>query len=210
MRRGLLLVIFVGLSSASAFAQWVPVTAKIKEMRETVVNGKTVEIQTLEGSYYRKSDGSVLKELRPAAGSSGTQRGSLVDHKSMTTYQLDLVSRTAIARPLVIPGGADPTIPPRAPARPASVRHAVVGGVSCAVLPARVRSGPGGTPRPAGEVCISDEFSLLLKNESVQSLPDGRTIRAVFELSDVRTYVEPEESLFNVAGRGFTIYRADQ
>ena len=56
---GFLMLLLV-MGAANLRAQWVPVSAKMKQTVETMENGKVVKVEHKEGNFYRTSDGSTL------------------------------------------------------------------------------------------------------------------------------------------------------
>ena len=60
---------------------------------------------------------------------------------------------------------------------------------------------------PAGQSCWSNEYSLTLRRDITQVLPNGEKVRRIFEMSEVQVNRESDPGLFDLAGRKFTIFR---
>jgi hypothetical protein len=210
MRVFRLLVVCQLLSSAAVHAQWIPITAKIKQTREVFMNGQKTETHVREGLYYRSSHGATLEEWTRVDGSESKAVGYMTMQADGVTYELHLLTRRAIERRFSVPSGADLRKPPTPPARPAHLRQVTVGGVRCTVIPARMQPGFGQPSVPAGEICISDELNLMVRNEQTHSLSGTKTVRVLYEMDDIQSHKEPDPKLFDLRGRGFTIYTASE
>jgi hypothetical protein len=210
MRVFRLLVVCPLLSGAAVHAQWIPITAKIKQTREVFVNGQKTETHVREGTYYRSSNGATLEEWTKIDGSESKAAGYMTMQADGITYELNMLTRRAIERRFSVPNGVDLRKPPTPPARPSQLRQVTVGGVRCTVIPARMQPGFGQPSGPAGEICISDELSLMVRSLQTHDHSSTRTIRVLYEMDEIQSHKEPDPRLFDLRGRGFTIYTASE
>ena len=63
------IIAFFVIVVPSVNAQFTPVTPKINETVETIVDGKVVRIQTKSGNFFRTADGSELRQWLKSDGS---------------------------------------------------------------------------------------------------------------------------------------------
>jgi hypothetical protein len=208
MMRWLALFFFLSLTPAApVYAQWVPVTAKIRQTRELLQDGKSVERHIKEGNYYRTADGSTLEEWTRVDGSESKAVGHLTKQAQGVAYDLNMITRSAIERRFSLPSGANMKSPPRASIS-SKLPQITVGGVQCTVLPARVQVGIGQPSAPAGETCFSAELNLVVRNQLTHTLTTGKVMRTLYEMFEIETHKEPDPKLFDLRGRGFTVYSA--
>jgi hypothetical protein len=200
--------LMVLLFTSTVRAQWTPVVSKVKETTKVSGNGQPIKAVQKEGSFYRRSDGSILVEWTSVDGDPGRAVGSLSFGQTNLRYQLNIASRTAIEREVVSPPGVDsaldPARMPKTPMKP--LREEFVGTVACAVFPLYRRQRPEAPPVPSGEACWSHELGLMLKRESTYVGSDGRTYHTTYESYDIDIR-EPDPALFDLQGRGFTVFR---
>jgi hypothetical protein len=203
MKTVALLCAMLFLAATPAAGQWVPIVAKLKQTQEVYANGARIETRVREGNYYRTSDGSVLEEWTKIDGDTSRAVGYLVDNRRDLSYDVNFVTRTAIEKRIVLPPGVSGR--PRTPVRPPAGREIIVGGLRCIALPAVVQK-PTGPPLSAGETCVSSELSLLVRNDLTMPRPDGKSVRTLYELTDVQVHKEPDPKLFDLRARNFTVY----
>ena len=180
------------LMCAIAHGQEVPMSAKVHEKVETIVDGRIVSTNTRDTIFYRSSDGSTL--TLPDGGNAEAM-GTLWDNRAGTSYRLDFKRRVA---------HQDPNSPhvPNPPSHPRvdNFPEDNVEGNSCRVVPLTVkatRQYSGFSPTP-GKTCVSTELGLELRSDvTVQTAP-GRTERHLRELYDVHVNVEPDRNLFDL------------
>lgn len=190
------------LGATNLHAQFAPVTAKMRQTKEVIVDGKVVETETREGNFYRSSDGSTLRQWMKVDGN--LDWGDLYDNKNLMSYKLEYISRQAQGDPP--PQGAQPD-------RPDALLYLAskglpedsVEGIRCAVSPIKLHI-PGNAPVPIGRTYRSIEYNLELK-EDVTTRPVGtnKTIHTVFELHHIQLGLEPDPKLFDVHAN-FTVY----
>lgn len=212
MKKYIFLAAFALLTCGSASSQWVPVQGKIRETREVFLNGQKVETHVREGLFYRSSNGSTLTHWTQTDGDTQRSTGTLADNSTMVNYQLDFTNRIAIERRSVLPPGVNgPLLPTAAPASE-KAPEIFLGGVRCRTMPANFRTkadADAGKPFVrAGEVCWSNEYSLLVREDLRLRRSGEREERFVFEVFDIEPNVEPDPKLFDLRARGFTVYGA--
>jgi hypothetical protein len=210
MMNGLKLVaVFVLCGSGTIHAQYVPVVAKIKQVREITRPGQPSETHTREGNFYRRSDGSTLEEWTVVDGDTSRGVGELTDNQANITYQLNLVGRTAIQRRETLPSGVTSLAgPPQLPEKQGLSSPIIVGGIACVVLP--VKSSPSLALNVTGQVCVSRQHNLTVRRDITSTAQGGRTDHTTYEMSDVRLYMEPDSKLFDLRARGFTVLTAQE
>lgn len=206
-RKPFLLAVFV-LAGSSVQAQWVPVTAKIRETKQILREGRVIQTHSREGAYYRRSDGAELREWARVDGDESKAVGYLTLHAEGITYDLTMINRRAMERRFAVPVGVDMRTPPKPPARPANLQRITIGGVDCTVVPSRTRAAADAPAVPDGDVCMADALNLMLRRQHSYRLPDGREVRTVFEMVEIQANVDPHPGLFDLKGRGFTIFRS--
>lgn len=184
----------------SAHAQFTPVTAKIIETVETIVDGKVAQMKTRTGNFYRAADGSELRQwLKP----DGTPDwGDLNDNKTRLSYKLDYTNR--VARGTTPPPGVK-----AAPLQPgfmggqqalSGFPQDAVAGIPCAVVPAKLAR-PGSQPIEIGHVCKSVQYDLELRMDlTTQVVGTSKTVHQVIELQDIQLGVVPDPKLFDLQG----------
>lgn len=176
-----------------AYAQWVPVTARLKQTREVLAQDRSLERTVKTGRYYRASNGSTLRQWQEMNGRPlGNPTGELSDNKSGRTYWIDYAAKRATVR---AEGG--PNLPRAYDAeklRGKSIGQDSVGGLSCAIVPLW----DGNSGRQIGQVCIALEYDLVLRLESANTRSDGTTLRITNELEDVELNAEPDAALFDL------------
>lgn len=194
------------LPCCSSNAQFVPLTAKVRDTNQTIVSGKITKSVIREGVYYRTSDGSTLSQWTTVNGSPASAElawGSLWDNKTGTAYRLDLKNRRAY----VEPEGGEPATADSRLDEPKNPTYGSVSGIRCTIFPARMRQ-PDGTLTPAGQTCLSTEYHLLLKQDLTYKRANDATMHKLYEMYDVQLGAEPDQSLFDIS-KLFTIYRPD-
>jgi hypothetical protein len=188
------------LGATDLHAQFVPVVAKMGLTKEDIVQGKVVDRLTKEGSYYRASDGSVLRRWTSVNGDEKLGEiatGSLFDNKNVVSYRLNFKNRTAYLD--APPQGAKPVRPQVLDAQAAKgLGEDSVHGIACTLFPVQI------APRDraafsAGQTCRSVKYDLELKQDLTYPSSSGRTIHTIFELYDVQLGTEPDPSCLTCA-----------
>lgn len=189
-------------SASGAYAQYVPVTAKMRQTMQAIENGKIVSTRTEEGTFYRTKDGSWLERWNR-----GLRFSTLWDNKTQTAYQVNYNTRVAIESPEPPDFGVPDFLRKEAPGPPA---QSSVEGIPCTLKPVRLISSTrthSGVVEDAGQVCWSTEYKLRLKQETrLPSGSDGAS-RQIFELYDIKLNAGPDPKLFDLQG-SFTVARS--
>lgn len=187
--------LLIGLGPASARAQFVPVTSKIRFTVETSKGGQLTR-QVEEGMFYRTENGSTLKHW--TNGDAKLMRagsGELFDNQTLYTYHIFYDTKTMIESPIKLP----------APHTPDEFRDMeslgkdVVEGVPCDLVGIEF-AGPGPEIKPhrVGSACISRDYGLWLRRETRDTKQDGRLVHTLFEMYDIRPNVPPDSNEFEV------------
>jgi hypothetical protein len=194
-----LLGVILLFASRGAHAQFTPVQAKIRELRQITLSDNSVVQRTKEGIYYRYSDGSVLVEWLTQDGQKAWD-GTLHDNKALKYYELDYKQQRAIQRP-----SAPVAVKPGAYV---SAKHDLgsdsVDGVRCWISPIKFRASPGSSFVDLGKACVSPEYDLRLWDDVTSNAKRTKT-----ELYDIKLGAEPPASLFDVEAK-FSIYVPQQ
>lgn len=208
MKNTLWLAILTQLFAPASVAQWVPLSAKMRETVEIHKAGK-VETRTRVGTYYRSSDGSTLEQWAASADEPENIRVEyLIDAKTKATYDMYRSSNVAVERSRQDDAPAGPARPLQLPKR-GEARDGEASGLPCLVIPSFDKAGPDKPLVRSGESCWSNELSLSLRRENTRNDPRGNKIHVVFEYYDVVPYVEPDAKLFDPRARGYRIHRAE-
>lgn len=187
----------VALLAVNSRAQEVPLSARIHQRTDVMVDGQVVNTLESDTRFYRSSDGSTL--TLPVGDGSGT----LWDNKAGVAYRLDLKEKIAYEDPhsLHTPNPSshnqsDPKFP-----------NDEVEGITCTVVPVTVRSRPG-TPYETsvtpGKTCVSSTLGLELKSDVVVDIGSGKTERLVKQLRDIKVNAELDPKIFDP--HQYTIY----
>lgn len=199
----------ISVAGTSAYAQFVPVVAKMKRTEVTIRDGKTIQTKTSEGVYCRKDDGSYYQRWTKVNGKAQPGRtdfAGLFDNSTGTLYRLDLTNHLAYQR------GKAP-----APVRPdsavykgysATLAQDNVEGIPCVSEPTKVLQPDGKTNVVVGTTCESVEYNLELKHSFHLPQPDGTAIQDTYQLYDIHIGTEPDPSLFELQ-KNFKVYRPD-
>jgi hypothetical protein len=181
--------------------------AKVRETTTVSESGQPVKTVQKEGSFYRRSDGSILIEWTSVDGDSSRAVGHVSFSQSNLRYQLNIAGRIAIEREAgsaAVNSALDPARMPKTPLKP--IREDLIGSVPCAVYPLFRKPTPEAPPIPAGEACWSHELGLILKRASTYVGSDGRTYHTIYETYEIEMR-EPDPKVFDLEGRGFTVFR---
>jgi hypothetical protein len=186
-------VVICCVLAISAYGQEIPLSAKVHEQTDTIVNGRLVATLTRNTIFHRSSDGSTL--TLPDARGADTA-GTMWDNRTGVAYRLDLTNRIAHEDK-------------NSPHAPNPARHSqfdrrfaedAVEGNKCTVVPLTVNATDkyaGFSPIP-GKTCVSTELGLELRSDVVVETASGKTERHTRELHDIRVNVEPDPSLFDL------------
>jgi len=189
----ILLVMSPVLLVCAAQGQYVPVTAKVHEQTDMMIDGKIVATITRDTILRRTANGSTL--MTPDGGNAERML-TLWDNTTGIGYRLDPQNHVA---------HQDPNSPhkPNSPGRPnyeGRFPEDSVEGLKCFVVPAHVMPTAfysGFSPHP-GQDCYSVELDLTLKSDlTIQTAP-GKTERHQRTLHDIHPYADPDSSLFDL------------
>lgn len=183
------------LGATSLHAQFAPVTAKMRQTKEVIVDGKVVETEMRAGNFYRSSDGSTLRQWTKANGN--PDWGDLWDNKNLMSYRLEYSNRQAYETPA--PEGAEAERPDALlPLASKGLPEDSVEGIRCVVSPIKLDM-PGKPIIPMGRACTSIQYNLELKEDvSTQPVKTNKTIHTVFELYQIKLGLEPDPRVFDV------------
>jgi hypothetical protein len=202
------LAVAVFLTSASAYAQFMPVVARMKRTETTTQGGKVIQTKTSEGVYYRVDDGSYYQQWTKINGKEEpgkTNFAGLFDNRAGILYRLDLTNHLAYQR-----GQAPSPVAPGAMYKgynPALAKDNVEG-IPCVSMPTQVLQADGKTYARVGESCESVEYDLELKHDLSVPQPDGKVVRDTYQLYDIHIGTEPDATIFDLQ-RNFKIYRPE-
>ena len=184
----------------SVNAQFTPVTAKISETVETIVDGKVMQTQTRWGNFYRTADGSELRQWLKSDGS--PDLGNLIENKTQMSYKLDYTLR--IARGTAPPPGA--RVSPLQPGYMGGQKvlerwpRDAVEGIPCAVVDVKLHA-PGRDRVLIGHSCNSAQYDVVLKMDRTTSqLGTKKTFHQVIELKEIHLGAAPDPKLFDLQG----------
>lgn len=181
------------LFATAAYAQWQPVTARIRQTKEITAPDGSVSTQAVKaGTFYRISNGSTLQRWSEVAGQpTNNVIGELLDNSSGTTYSIQYLDRRATIKYKGTPKPANLYRGVKA----SPIGQEVVGGVACQLFPIKdERSG-----RAVGQVCVSPQDELVLRVESFAKQPDGSSVRLITELDNVQIGTQPDSKLFDIS-----------
>ena len=189
------------LCGCPAFGQWVPLSGTQTSTVETLsADGRVTGHRVTKERYYRASSGSVLVQQMANDGSNVPAAGTLIDYgKTGKTYSLNYRSGAAVdkhrpARPMRPMTRAD--LAP--PSEKNGMREETVKGVRCVVAPV-YKVNANGTRTLIGHGWAAPEYNfLMVKQDTVRSLSDGRMVHVVREMENVTAGAEPEPRLFKL------------
>lgn len=197
----------VFLTGTDAYAQFMPVVAKMKRTEVTMQGGKIIQTKVSEGVYYRTDDGSYFQQWTRVNGReepNKTKFAGLFDNRAGILYRLDLTNHLAyqtdksvsLIRPdASLYKGYTPDLAKDS-----------VEGIPCVSMPTRVLQPDGKTSIQIGYTCQSVEYNLELKHDLTVTQPDGRTIRDTYQMYDIHVGTEPDAAIFDLQ-KHFKIYR---
>ncbi|MGB6874881.1 MAG: hypothetical protein WBD87_02495 [Candidatus Acidiferrales bacterium] len=199
----------VFLTSMSAYAQFMPVTAKIRRTEVTMQRGKVIQTKISEGVYYRNDDGSYYQQWTKVNGREEpgkTTVAGLFDNKAGILYRLDLTNHLAYQRERA----PNPVTPDATMYKgyTSALAKDNVEGIPCVSEPTQVLQSDGKTFVRIGETCESVEYNLELKHDLSVPQPDGKIVHDTYQLYDIHMGTEPDATIFDLQ-RNFKIYRPD-
>ena len=182
-----------------AQAQFVPVQAKIGELREVTLPDNKIILNSKQGVFYRSSDGSVLIHWLNQNGKEAWD-GTLHDNKGLAFYELDYKQHRAMEH----------TKPPAA-VKPGSynsitrdVGTDTIEGIGCRIIPIKLGRA-GSSSADIGKSCVSTEYDLRLWQDVTVPTVENRPERTRTRLYEIKLGTEPDPSLFDVRS-AFKIY----
>jgi hypothetical protein len=193
MKRVILLlvaIIFIEISTLPAWAQWVPITARVREVDiATSSDGAVIRKESRTGLFFRASDGSTLTQWIDPSTDKPLAGDLLLDGRGY--YRINYQTCKAIqlrelTKPLPIPdrmyGAQD--------------NGQMVAGIPCQTIPHLLNHNKN---RPIGYGCWSQQYALQLMEDDTIVVPSGKaTTHHVRQLSDVKIGQEPLQSLFDL------------
>jgi hypothetical protein len=179
-------------------AQWIPVTARIREMQIVTKNGATVQQVTREGYFYRTSAGSTLTQWLDPSGA--PKSGILLDNQRLGLYRLSYQGRTA----LQVKALSNSRVGPGMQGTPAIATETTIEGIPCGYVPNYL--GKDKT-QIIGQSCFSGDGLELTNDVSIPSAGGGVVTRSVTRLYEIRLHQEPSAALFDLSQ--FTLSGAD-
>lgn len=194
----------VFFSAHSVQAQWVPVTARVRETHETWKQGKLEKVDHKEGLFYRTSDGSTLKYWTTVNGDEklGGQ-GEMTDNKGLVQYSINMKHKYFYEIG-TLPEKLTPQLN-RPSSSSSGLGDKVIGGLRCHRSSAVVQW-PDGRREPMGEECVSIEYNLKLLTDH-QVTQGGVTRHVITEMYDINLGAEPDANLFDLQKNGATIFK---
>lgn len=205
LRTALLGLLF--LTGANAYAQFMPVVAKMKRTEVTMRSGKVIQTKVSEGVYYRRDDGSYYQRWTTVNGSEEkTQIAGLFDNRAGVLYRLDLTSHLAYERERA-PNPVRPDAAMYKGYTPALAKDNVEN-TPCVSEPTQVLQPDGKTFVRVGYTCESVEYDLELKHDLTLPQPNGTVVRDTYQLYDLHIGVEPDASIFDLE-KNFKVYRPE-
>jgi len=201
---GFLMLLLV-MGAANLRAQWVPVSAKMKQTVETMENGKVVKVEHKEGNFYRTSDGSTLRYWTQIDGDEKLGgSGELSDNKNLFHYSINFKTKQAFQ---VGPRDQMPVTPDSELTSRSRLGDDFVEGIRCRRCAVFI-GWPDGRREPSGEICESIEYVLTLR-EDRHATQNGVTRHSVMEMYDIKLGVEPDRKLFDIE-KNYTVFRPDK
>lgn len=201
MKIGHIFPLIVALSaSGAAHAQFVPVQAKISELREVTLPDNKIILNSKQGVFYRSSDGSVLIHWLNQNGKEAWD-GTLHDNKGLAFYELDYKQHRAMEHtkkpPTAVKPGSYNSIT-------RDVGTDTVEGIGCRIIPIKLgRAGSSSTD--IGKSCVSTDYDLRLWEDVTVPTVENRPERTRTRLYEIKLGSEPDPSLFDVKS-AFKVY----
>jgi hypothetical protein len=192
MIRALGLLPILGCGIAMAAAVTTPITATITTSTfEVGQDGQATLINQTTGTFARASDG---RELTVTLDSQTNQPATAV----LRASGQDVSIKYPIKQYMVHSEG--PLAPYQIPFIPKTGAEAqTINGVYAVA----VRNIDGNTGKEIGKAWISPEYKINVRTEFQATMPTGKTIRQVTEMSNIKIGSEPDPSVF-VVPEGFT------
>ena len=197
-------VVLFAVMASTSVAQFTPVVSRVKQTDETLNDGKVIKSVQREAMYYRKTDGSYVFQWVSMLKDGETQQeytGAFWDNKTGTSYRLDYQNKKAF----VEDKGKLPIQPSssNADATEKGYPQDSVHGITCRVHPVKMHTQSGDIS--AGQVCVSNEHHLLLRQELAYPTGNNQSTHTLIEFYDVQLGAEPDPKVFEVS-RSFTIF----
>jgi hypothetical protein len=189
----------VVLLGSSVYGQWVP----IKGTRTTTIqiigtDGRVTSHQETHERYFRSSSGSILIQHVADDGSNRATTGLLLDSgRSGKSYQVDYAGGAVndLHRPAK-------RVPARTRADLATAKQqkeledCTISGVQCVIASIKIVGSDGKKTTIGKGWSLPDYNFLMVKEDTIRSLPDGRYVHTVREMQDLEAGVEPDSALF--------------
>ena len=182
-------------ASGVAEAQFVPVQAKISELREVTLPDNKIILNSRQGVFYRSSDGSVLIHWLNQNGKEAW------DGTLHAFYELDYKQHRAMEHtkkpPTAVKPGSYNSIT-------RDVGTDTVEGIGCRIIPIKLGRA-GSSPADIGKSCVSTDYDLRLWEDVTVPTVENRQERTRTRLYEIKLGTEPDPNLFDVKS-AFKIY----
>jgi hypothetical protein len=168
---------------------------------ETIsANGRVTDHRETQERYHRASSGSILIQQMANDGSNVPTSAVLLDHgKTGKTYSLNyqtgaVVDKHRPARPM--PPKTRSDLP--SAKNQNSTAEETINGVRCVAAPVYMVNA-NGTRTLIGRGWAAPDYNfLMVKQDTVRPLPDGRRIHVVRQMRNITAGVEPDATLFRL------------
>jgi hypothetical protein len=207
----ILTLLLVVSATSAAYAQDVPLTAKIHETEQVFIDGKLVRTHTREGIFLRTSSGMVLRQWTLIDGKQPTGEpgyGVVTDTQKGLIYNVDYARQTAYLRTSISVQRPTQSQKSAHNSAPNAQDKGFFEGLSCRYNPTYVHTKSGETIN-GGRTCRSDTYGIDLSAEVTLPAPaNPAQYSKITELmTDIQIGTEPDSKPFDF--RGFTIYKPE-
>lgn len=196
--------LIVTLCSVNVQAQWVPVTSNVRLTHEVLKDGKLLTQQVKEGAFYRTEKGSTLTHWTRGDLDSNRGSGELFDNEKLLRYEIFYEAKKMVEEPSGLSS-------PRRPDSDMELKPTgsdSVEGIQCDIIVVEF-SGPKMKKQPVGSACVVRDLSIMLKQETTYTKPDGTTVHTLWEMHDVKLNVAPDKNEFAILNTFTVMKKAD-
>lgn len=208
----ILILLLVVSATGAAYAQDIPLSAKIHETEQVFIDGKLVRTHTREGIFLRTSSGMILRQWTLIDGKQPTGEpgyGVVTDTQKGVIYDVDYHRQTAYLRTSFSAQRPAQSQKSAHNSAPNAQEKGFFEGLSCRYIPTYVHTKSGETTN-GGRTCRSDTYGIDLSAEvnlPAPKNPEHQYTKVKELMTDLQIGTEPDSKPFDF--RGFTIYKPE-
>jgi hypothetical protein len=199
MRTTWMIVGLVVLLGSPVFGQWVPIKGTRTSTIQIIgTDGRVTSHRETHERYFRSSSGSILIQHVAEDGGNRAASGLLLDSgNSGKSYQVDYSGAVANdlhrpAKPVPARTGADLATAKQQE----ELEESTYNGMKCLIASIKITGSDGKKTTIGKGWAVPDYNFLMVKEDTIRPLPDGRYVHTVREMGDLEAGVEPDPALF--------------